>query len=114
MLPFGSITSIIPLFILAFAYLVFISTSALSRDRDELHSPDNKNKVYESVDSAPVWTNAYHLDYSAGCDDQAAEEPVKIIFYTSENSVHFCLPGKNILPAAVIFSNTVRPPPFFS
>jgi hypothetical protein len=52
MLPFGSITSIIPLFVLGFAYLLYFSTSLLSKPEagaDQLCVPLSESGKKEIV-----------------------------------------------------------------
>jgi hypothetical protein len=61
MLPFGSITSIIPLFVLGFAYVVYFCTSMLSRpEAGETRLPDTtlttgKKEITISTDNQVVF-----------------------------------------------------------
>lgn len=50
MLPFGSITSIVPLFVLAFAYLLYFSANTLNKNNaDEKKVTEEKNQLNPGV-----------------------------------------------------------------
>lgn len=59
MLPFGSITSIIPLFVLAFAYLLFFSASALNKTK----TGDTEQKPSHSIEIELVDTQYNTVDF---------------------------------------------------
>jgi hypothetical protein len=51
MLPFGSITSLVPLSILAFAYLVYLSVSVLNKNIPESSKTIRQSEISVSSDS---------------------------------------------------------------
>jgi hypothetical protein len=62
MLPFGSITSLVPLSILAFAYLVYISASMLNKNIPESNKETAEAKVYASSGSE-TWQQVSYDDF---------------------------------------------------
>jgi hypothetical protein len=59
MLPFGSITSLVPLSILAFAYLVYLSVSVLNKNIPESSKTIRQSEISISSDS----DNNYRVTY---------------------------------------------------
>ncbi|HLN20347.1 MAG TPA: hypothetical protein VK213_04615 [Bacteroidales bacterium] len=114
MLPFSSITSIIPLFVLGFAYLVFVGTSVLSKGNTDTGRAFDEIKVigYQSADKFQN-ENTCHWSSIASTDAGTIED----------TDVAYSFEGFEIgirIPDEIIYSEihttglSIRPPPALS
>lgn len=114
MLPFGSITSIIPLFILAFAYVIYFSASLLNRHNSPASGeiiPENKSEIRAELSS----TSDQFPDFRYIDDYQVDEIPPstleKISFKDFTCSLIEEILYGNLTPQHRISGFSPRPPP---
>ena len=110
MLPFGSITSIVPLFVLAFAYLIYFGASALNKTKSEDPALSKELAVETQLPYNQLTIPDYR-DIIVSIDAVPAE--VQVISYS-------CLPDS--FPPGIPIRTTIplyhgsyfspRPPPF--
>lgn len=110
MLPFGSITSVVPLFVLAFAYLIYFGASALNKTKSENPVP-GKELV---VDSQLPYNQPTITDYRdiVVTDDMVPAEDQVFSFSSSSDSFPPGIPVKRIIPLYFGSYFSPRPPPF--
>jgi hypothetical protein len=114
MLPFGSITSVIPLFVFALAYVLYFGTSVLSRNKASEHLliSGNTEKKEISAENNSNRLPEKTFTFSTRVSDCIAEikEPPQEIFYRLASSVPR-------IPDDIVFSQFSwsgifsRPPP---
>lgn len=115
MLPFGSITSIIPLFVLAFAYMLYFGASALSKLKpdDGVLKSESKDIVFSKQPDQD-----HHIIYlfqnEVVSQDVIKEE--EISFHFPDHFIRYVrvIPDEESIPqhsGSGLFS---RPPPVFS
>jgi hypothetical protein len=115
MLPFGSITSIIPLFVLAFAYMLYFGASALNRLK-----PDDNTVISESKDiifnKQP--DQDHHLLYffpnEVISQDIITEEETAVHFPDHFISFIRIIPDEESIPQFSGSGLFCRPPPIIS
>lgn len=111
MLPFGSITSIIPLVVLGFAYLIYLGTSVMSRDQVVPATDTDLAKCITIEDTDKIVSNEGTCDWNTlFSDDQSIETSDQINpltwlrriipLYDDQVSAEFCK-----------VSYSIRPPP---
>ncbi len=70
MLPFGSITSIVPLFILGFVYLIYFSASFLNKNKPEsIKTDQEQNILFTAVDPDLKDCPDFRIQDDTGTDD---------------------------------------------
>lgn len=114
MLPFGSITSIVPLVVLGFAYVLFLCASVLNKnettDADDFVSDKQIIIADNPLSKIPDNTIQYHDIQCADIFQEAVHDHIVCPFYISSLHDH---PWK-ISDPLYGFSFTVRPPPVIS
>ncbi|HLP73939.1 MAG TPA: hypothetical protein VK155_13620 [Bacteroidales bacterium] len=115
MLPFGSITSIIPLSVLAIAYALFICASALNRIKPATETSQDKEIIVRAGEiSADQPTN--NIIYYTDIQDIISSEKINNTFRPPE---WFCckiieIPPEKAYSGYCNFSFSRPPPSFFS
>lgn len=113
MLPFGSITSIIPLFVFALAYVLYFGTSALSRTKadEPLLSADTEKKEI-SIDAKSRRLSEKTFSFSVTViDSEACAEDTAEKVYTEIISLFPGLPDDRIYSQFTWSGIFSRPPP---
>ncbi|HEX2920784.1 MAG TPA: hypothetical protein VHO50_06430 [Bacteroidales bacterium] len=116
MLPFGTITSIIPLFVLALAYVAFLGTSVISKNKQDepvFHTGKKEIKVDISSIKNAGHENTLDLGSQLTADKLIDKEshPHPVFNYCR---ILLRSPGSIIIPDSYQISFSIRPPPLFS
>lgn len=117
MLPFGSITSIIPLFVLGFAYLLYFSTALLSKPED--HAIDRgavseKKEITFNTDHQvrfPVVSISANQDYPSNSAEAVENIYINAPGWLAVLILPPILQKPELKPC--YFHSSVRPPPVF-
>jgi hypothetical protein len=110
MLPFGSITSVVPLFVLAFAYLIYFGASALNKTKSE-DPALSKELAADTQLSYNKLTIPDYRDIVVSGDAVPAEVQV-ISCFSSPDSFPPGIPVKRTIPLYCGSYFSPRPPPF--
>lgn len=110
MLPFGSITSVVPLFVLAFAYLIYFGASALNKTKSE-DPAFSKELAVDTQLSYNQLTTPDYRDILISVDAVPAEAQV-ISCFCSPDSFPPGIPVKRIIPLYCGSYFSPRPPPY--
>ncbi|HLN56286.1 MAG TPA: hypothetical protein VK207_09850 [Bacteroidales bacterium] len=110
MLPFSSITSIVPLFILGFAYVIYFSASILSRNVPETEKAGQDKIIVKAETSSDSFT---YIDFRHAANDQSCEAESAFDFSLKDLSciiLHEAPRGKPA-PLHRVSQFSPRPPP---
>ena len=110
MLPFGSITSVVPLFVLAFAYLIYFGASALNKTKSEDPALSKELAIDTQLPYNQLTTPDYK-DIVFSVDAIRAEVQV-ISFFSSPDIFPPGVPVKRIIQLYCGSYFSPRPPPF--
>jgi hypothetical protein len=110
MLPFGSITSVVPLFVLAFAYLIYFGASALNKTKSEDPALSKELAAETHLPYYQLTTPDYR-DIVVSVDAVPAEVQ-DISFFSSPDTFPPGIPVKRIIPLHCGSYFSPRPPPY--
>jgi hypothetical protein len=110
MLPFGSITSVVPLFVLAFAYLIYFGASALTKTKSENPALSKELAVKTQLPYNQLTIPDYR-DIVVSSDAVPAEVQV-ISCLSLPDSFPPGIPVRRIIPLFCGSDFSPRPPPF--
>lgn len=112
MLPFSSITSIVPLFILGFAYFIYFGASVLSKHVPQTEDSGRDKNIVKTVSNSESIT---YIDYRLASVDQSCEPEPSFDFSLKDISciiLHEAPHGKPV-PLHRVSQFSPRPPPLF-
>lgn len=115
MLPFGSITSIIPLFVLAFAYMLYFGASALNRLKpDDIASNSESKDIIFNKQPDQDHHILYFFPNEVISQDVITEEETSVQFPDHFISFIRIIPDEESIPQFTGSGLFCRPPPIFS